>query len=131
MAQVGLIQTLEWRVPVLRRFAVQIAVEYCVLTVACVTLVCGPRFGWWSLPGGWAPPAWLVIASGLAWIVWPMSIFVRWRCLQRPIIQRAQTTGGRVCPRCGYDLLTLGERGTCPECGDAFSRESLRRAWRT
>ena len=120
----------EWRVPVLRRFAVRIAVEYCVLAVVSVTLDFGPRFGWWSLPGDWMPPGWLILATELVWFVWPVSTFVRWRRVQRPIIQRARATGGRVCPQCGYDLLALDQHGTCPECGEAFSPKSLLRAWR-
>ncbi len=124
-------QTLsEWRVPVLRRFAVRVAVEYCVLAVVCVTLVFGPRFEWWSLPGGWMPPGWLVAASGLAWFAWPVSILVRWRRVQSPIIKRARATGGHVCPQCGYDHTAMGQRGTCPEGGEASSPKSLHRAWR-
>ena len=120
----------EWRVPVLRRFAVRIAVEYCMLAAISVTFDFGPRFGWWAPPGGWMPPGWLIIATELAWFAWPVLTWVRWRRVQRPIIQRARTTGGRVCPQCGYDLLALDQCGTCPECGDAFSPGILRDAWR-
>jgi hypothetical protein len=115
-------------VPVLRRFTVRIALEYCVLAAISVTFDFGPRFGWWSLP--WLLPGWLIIATELAWFAWPVLIFVRWRRVQRPIIQRARETGWRVCPQCGYDLVALEQSGTCSECGEAFSPESLRRAWR-
>ncbi len=29
------------------------------------------------------------------------------------------------CPQCRYDLLGLGDEGTCPECGEAFDLLSL------
>jgi hypothetical protein len=120
----------EWRVPVLRRFAERIAIEYCVIVVASVTFDFGPRFGWWSPPGGWVPPGWLILASELMWFVLPVVILVRWRRVQWPITQRARATGGRVCPQCGYDLLAQDQCGRCPECGEPFSPKILRLAWR-
>lgn len=32
--------------------------------------------------------------------------------------------GDRRCANCGYDLLGLGKRGNCPECGLYFSDET-------
>lgn len=37
--------------------------------------------------------------------------------------------GYRVCPGCMYDLEALEESGKCPECGLAFSPESLKSTW--
>lgn len=32
-----------------------------------------------------------------------------------------------VCQQCGYELVGLGERGTCPECGRAFDLDTVYR----
>jgi len=47
------------------------------------------------------------------------------------IRERVAGTGGYTCPKCAYDLRGSAiDRGTCPECGDSYTRESLRLAWR-
>lgn len=37
--------------------------------------------------------------------------------------------GYRFCPDCGYDLRDSDTEGPCPECGVAYSPESLQRRW--
>ncbi|MBX3361436.1 MAG: hypothetical protein KF912_14355 [Phycisphaeraceae bacterium] len=36
---------------------------------------------------------------------------------------------GRLCPDCLHDLRGIGDEGACPECGEAFSKESLADWW--
>ncbi len=36
-----------------------------------------------------------------------------------------------ICPSCRYELEGLSSKGVCPECGDAYTTESLARAWDT
>ena len=75
------------------------------------------------------PPLGLALVMFIVTCGWWLLILVRWRRVWKPLIERVQTTGGRVCPRCGYYLETLNTCGTCPECGEEFSPETLRRAW--
>ncbi|MFZ4573258.1 MAG: hypothetical protein ACOYN0_02605 [Phycisphaerales bacterium] len=35
----------------------------------------------------------------------------------------------KICPVCEYDLSPLEDKGMCPECGDAYDVEELRRIW--
>jgi len=36
----------------------------------------------------------------------------------------------RVCDRCCYELESLPDSGTCPECGATYDRGALERTWR-
>lgn len=38
-------------------------------------------------------------------------------------------TRGRLCPACLHDLRGIGDAGQCPECGEAFTRDSLADWW--
>jgi hypothetical protein len=38
--------------------------------------------------------------------------------------------GGRLCPHCAYNVSSLGDRGTCPECGGAFDVIADAPMWR-
>ncbi|MCG3129426.1 MAG: hypothetical protein FLDDKLPJ_00153 [Phycisphaerae bacterium] len=45
-------------------------------------------------------------------------------------VKQVLATGLTSCLRCGYDLRHLGEAGHCPECGQAFRCEDVRRLWK-
>lgn len=67
------------------------------------------------------------------WLVWiPICVLVlvaseRW-VLAR-IRREFEATGGRACVSCAYNLSTLGDGGTCPECGQAFDAPRDAEAW--
>ncbi|OAB62796.1 hypothetical protein AY599_06400 [Leptolyngbya valderiana BDU 20041] len=44
-------------------------------------------------------------------------------------LRRAAAHDHLVCPQCTYDLRSLDEAGTCPECGRACEREAVRAQW--
>jgi len=44
--------------------------------------------------------------------------------------QGLRLSGYRTCPGCAYDLsFSRAEAGVCPECGEAFTTESLKQVW--
>ena len=47
----------------------------------------------------------------------------------RRIIRRAREADSLLCPGCTYDLRTLRDAGTCPECGRAYKHEAVRATW--
>jgi len=57
-------------------------------------------------------------------LIWFRMIF-RLHALRRRVI----LTNGRFCPHCGFDLSTLGESGTCPDCRREYTPEWLDYLW--
>ena len=54
-------------------------------------------------------------------------MWCQWLWLRR----RVRASNRCVCPFCGKNLVPdTGEAGSCPRCGEEYSRESLREAWR-
>jgi hypothetical protein len=49
-------------------------------------------------------------------VLWPMFLFSR-----RRVRRQFDEAGGRLCTHCAYNLATMGDRGTCPECGEQFN----------
>jgi hypothetical protein len=47
------------------------------------------------------------------------------RRLRRQFIE----AGGRLCTHCAYNLTTMNDRGTCPECGNTFDTEADQAMW--
>lgn len=49
--------------------------------------------------------------------------------LTAPLQRELRSAGGAICPGCGY-LLANNRSGTCPECGEHWTPETARDAWR-
>lgn len=65
------------------------------------------------------PPLWLAFGS----------IFVIWAYRSgRNQVIRAEL---RICPHCRYALVNLDPDGVCPECGQPYTADTLRRTWTT
>ncbi len=54
-----------------------------------------------------------------------------WLChrIARNAVRRADAHDHLLCPDCLYDLRTLDEAGTCPECGRAYEHDAVRAQW--
>jgi uncharacterized protein with PIN domain len=47
----------------------------------------------------------------------------------RRLLSRARAAEYRICPKCGYDLRSCAEVGSCPECGTVYDPQWLERTW--
>lgn len=71
------------------------------------------------------------IFAGVAFASLPLMLWyaVRLDRLTRRLRSDLRSTGYKICPECGFDLRDcLG--GRCPECGELFTPQSMREAWR-
>lgn len=77
------------------------------------------------VPGAPIPIA-IMIGGGAPPIVWTLATVLIWCETPRERGQRLAsiTTGGVVCPVCGYNMTGLRD-AVCPECGAAFTLEQL------
>ena len=77
----------------------------------------------------------LGVVPGLAVVLFvPASMFFalwagHWHPISENLVARAAAHDHLLCPECTYDLRTLGEMGTCPECGRAYEHEAIRERW--
>ena len=77
----------------------------------------------------------LGIVSGLVAASFPLvCIFVvLWgHYFDRAVRQRVARAAAHdhlLCPECLYDLRTLDDAGTCPECGRAYEHAAVRAQW--
>jgi predicted RNA-binding Zn-ribbon protein involved in translation (DUF1610 family) len=56
--------------------------------------------------------------------------FVAWFVgSQRALVLRLRAAQNRLCFSCGYDVSTLPSPSLCPECGEPFDHEDLRKRW--
>lgn len=80
-------------------------------------------------PAKWTPKH-LLMMLGLNLIVVPMAILqssMRRRKLR--FVESLKAQRYMVCITCGYDLVGLGDRGRCPECGRRYDARRLESAW--
>ncbi len=81
-------------------------------------------------PAAIAPPArvWGTVGC-IAWpcIVGGACLLIRVRLIR--IVRRVDRCGGLACTKCMYDLSSLPDHGACPECGEAYTHESVRVQW--
>ncbi len=64
-------------------------------------------------------------------VPWPCVIIavIAWRFWREGLLRRrAEACGFRLCDACTYDLRGV-ETGVCPECGEAFTAQTLRERW--
>ncbi|MFI4882423.1 MAG: hypothetical protein ACIAQU_07550, partial [Phycisphaerales bacterium JB064] len=63
-------------------------------------------------------------------IVWAAvaCVLVAYRLAKRAL-RRAPAADYLLCPDCTYDLRTLDDAGTCPECGRAYEHDTVRAQW--
>lgn len=82
--------------------------------------------------GQWTPLAqvmfWISCASVMPGLPLSMWVYLRW---EARLIDRAAAHDYLLCPCCIYPLRPELNRGQCPECGQPFEREGVKRAWRT
>lgn len=78
----------------------------------------------------------LAVPAGLAWtlvgagaLLGAAALLGLW-LVRPPLRRRLRATGAAICPGCGYDLVET-DVPICPECGDAWTPESARAAWRS
>jgi predicted RNA-binding Zn-ribbon protein involved in translation (DUF1610 family) len=73
---------------------------------------------------------WLTLLTvAVGWV--PLLVLLpiwRWRTLG--IRRLVRSSDYRVCIHCGYDLASLSENGTCPECGRPYEMEAVRDVWK-
>lgn len=77
-------------------------------------------FGYRYWPDRWPTYGAIVIVGGLL-------VYSSW--WKQRLRRRAKALGGMMCGTCGYALPKDAETGMCPECGQFFDAESLRRLW--
>lgn len=77
---------------------------------------------WWVL----SPTSIVLILM----IPWYLLIYIsHYVMVLRPVVH-ARRHGYAVCEHCAYTLAGLGERGTCPECAEAFDAVVAMTRWR-
>lgn len=97
------------------------------LSVACVVTA----FGMLVYRSTLAPQrqAWhryVIMTGGFlpAVLIYPIGYVI-----QRRTIRDWHVAGGRLCAHCGYDVSTLADPGTCPECGNTYDLEQDAPMW--
>ena len=69
---------------------------------------------------------WLYVAPCLCCLLF---IAIYWRVATiRSLVRKSNH---ELCTRCGYSLSGLPERHNCPECGEAYDLEYVRRCWKS
>lgn len=99
------------------------------LTLLGVTLI----VLWFGLPAACT----LILPIEIAiWLFFPLIVLLvivisnlRTRVL-RAELRSIEQRGYRVCLGCRYALTDLPEKGTCPECGEAYDPALLEHSWR-
>lgn len=97
------------------------------LTVLCVALAIGTAIARGTLPpSSQTATRYAVMAFGFApvLIIYPLGYLT-----QRRITRQWRRTNGRLCTFCAYDVSTLDDPGTCPECGTPYDTERDAAMW--
>ena len=72
----------------------------------------------------WQMPVITVFGLAPAVVIYPIGYLV-----QRRTVRDWHRARGRLCAHCGYDVSTLDDPGTCPECGTPYDTERDAAMW--
>ena len=102
--------------------------RYLALAILCVALAVGLAVWRWShAPKLLRWQKYTILALGMMPTLVLYPIYAR---LERRVRGDWQQTGGRLCMHCGYWLVGLPQRGTCPECGAGYDLDQDLKHWR-
>jgi len=83
---------------------------------------------WNQVPYSFPKPEWRATVDRCSPI--PIWSLLGWSGLYlHRLRKRVRDSAFRVCGWCGSDLRSESDTGVCPQCGEAYTRESLREAW--
>ena len=109
--------------PIMRKRAIRLIVSIGLMGCVLFILMEGDDLGWWALPRGMMGfifPVFLITTLFIPML--HRSWLSHWR-------KKAMAVDFEMCPYCGYLLRGLPPEHTCPDCGEAYVLDQIKRAW--